>query len=64
MDEILMFMAMLPFIGVFFRKIHVWWHSKFKHKEHEKVPYLIDELQKCSPEVQDACIKMVEGEAK
>lgn len=36
MDEILMFMAMLPFIGVFFRKIHAWWHAKFSHKEHKK----------------------------
>lgn len=30
-----MFMAMLPFIGVFFRKIHVWYHSKINHKEHK-----------------------------
>lgn len=35
-DEILMFLAVIPFIGAFFRKIHNWYHVKFKHKCHEK----------------------------
>ena len=34
MDEVLMIMAMIPFIGVFFRKCHAWWHSKFSHQCH------------------------------
>lgn len=33
-DEVLMFMAMIPFIGVFFRKCHLWWHNKFQHTAH------------------------------
>jgi hypothetical protein len=33
-DEILMLMAALPFIGAFFRRIHAWYHVKFKHKDH------------------------------
>jgi len=36
MDEALMIMAMVPFIGVAFRKVHTWYHSKFNHKCHEK----------------------------
>lgn len=36
MDEVIMIMAMLPFIGAAFRKLHVKWHSKFNHKCHEK----------------------------
>jgi len=35
MDEILMFMAMFPFIGVIFARIHMWYHNKFTHKCHE-----------------------------
>lgn len=35
MDEIIMFMAMIPFVGMFFRKIHAWWHQKFNHKCHQ-----------------------------
>jgi len=34
MDEVLMIMAMIPFIGIFFRKCHAWWHSKFNHQCH------------------------------
>lgn len=33
-DEILMFMALVPFIGTFFKRCHVWWHLKFNHKCH------------------------------
>lgn len=36
MDETLALMAMLPFIGMFFRRAHAWWHTKFSHKCHEK----------------------------
>lgn len=87
-DELLLIFSMLPFIGVFFRKIHAWWHSKLNHKCHEKacdsthtehtapVPftlnfnknivieetYLIDELEKCSPEVRAACIALLEDD--
>lgn len=35
-DELFMLMAMIPFIGIFFRKVHAWWHAKFNHKCHEK----------------------------
>jgi hypothetical protein len=35
-DEMIMIMAMIPFIGVAFRKLHVWYHTKFGHKCHEK----------------------------
>ncbi len=35
MDEILMFMAMFPFIGVMFTKFHIWYHNKFTHKCHK-----------------------------
>lgn len=36
MDEILLFMAMLPFVSSFFVKCHQWWHTKFEHKCHTK----------------------------
>ena len=36
MDEFIMLMAMIPFIGMFFRRMHVWWHKKFSHKCHEE----------------------------
>lgn len=34
MDEILLFFAMFPFVGVAFHKLHAWYHKKFKHKDH------------------------------
>jgi hypothetical protein len=34
MDEILLFMAVFPFIGVTFQKTHAWYHKKFGHKCH------------------------------
>lgn len=34
MDEVLMIMAMFPFIGFAFRKVHVWWHTRFNHQCH------------------------------
>jgi len=37
MDETLALMAMLPFIGIFFRRIHHWYHQKISHKCHEKI---------------------------
>jgi len=36
MDEVLMIMAMVPFIGVAFRRVHAWYHLKFGHKCHKK----------------------------
>lgn len=40
MDEVLMFLAMIPFIGMFFRKLHAWWHKKINHASHKKYsPY-------------------------
>lgn len=35
MDETMMVMAMIPFIGAFFRRIHVWYHVKFNHSCHK-----------------------------
>lgn len=34
MDETLAFLAMIPIIGYFFRKLHAWWHAKTHHKCH------------------------------
>src|SRR5574337_1600414 len=36
MDETLAVLAMLPFIGYFFRKLHAWYHTKMGHTCHEK----------------------------
>jgi hypothetical protein len=36
MDETLALLAMIPFIGYMFRKLHVWYHSKMGHTCHEK----------------------------
>lgn len=36
MDETLAVLAMIPFIGYFFRKLHAWYHSKMEHVCHEK----------------------------
>lgn len=36
MDETLAVLAMIPFIGFFFAKIHAWWHKHFHHKCHEE----------------------------
>jgi hypothetical protein len=33
-DEFLMIMAMLPFLGVAFKKLHTWYHAKVSHKDH------------------------------
>jgi hypothetical protein len=35
-DELLAILAMILFIGIMFRKLHAWWHSKFHHVCHEK----------------------------
>lgn len=35
-DETMALMAMLPFIGYYFRKAHLWYHAKFHHKCHTK----------------------------
>lgn len=34
MDEVLMFLAVFPFIGFYFKKVHLWYHTKFHHKPH------------------------------
>ena len=31
-EAVLALLALLPFIGIFFRKIHGWYHLKFNHK--------------------------------
>jgi hypothetical protein len=36
MDETLAVLAMIPFIGYFFRKLHAWYHAKLGHTCHEK----------------------------
>jgi hypothetical protein len=36
MDETLAVLAMIPFIGYFFRKLHAWYHTKMGHTCHEK----------------------------
>jgi hypothetical protein len=36
MDETLAVLAMIPFIGYFFRKLHIWYHTKLGHTCHEK----------------------------
>lgn len=36
MDETLAVLAMIPFIGYFFRKLHAWYHKKMGHTCHEK----------------------------
>lgn len=35
MDETLAVLALIPIIGIFFRKLHTWWHSRTHHKCHE-----------------------------
>lgn len=35
-DELLAILALIPFIGIFFGKLHTWWHKHFHHKCHEK----------------------------
>jgi hypothetical protein len=35
-DELFAIMMMIPFIGIFFRKLHTWYHTKYGHKCHEK----------------------------
>jgi hypothetical protein len=36
MDETLAVLALIPIIGIFFRKLHTWWHTHSHHKCHEK----------------------------
>lgn len=33
-DELFMFLAIIPFVGIYFHKIHIWLHDKFKHHNH------------------------------
>lgn len=36
MDETLLLMAMIPVIGIFFKKLHMKWHKLHHHKCHEE----------------------------
>jgi hypothetical protein len=36
MDEILLFLSIIPFIGVFFKRIHNWYHERKKHLCHHQ----------------------------
>lgn len=50
MDEVLAFLAIFPFIGFFFRRLHVWFHLKFKHKPHTRnhsIQMNLDESLEC-----------------
>ena len=38
-DEALAIMSAIPAVGVFFKKIHAWFHKKTHHKCHEKDCY-------------------------
>lgn len=49
-----MVLSMLPFIGIFFKKIHAWWHKNSNHKCHEDHCHShhvehIEELDKFDP---------------
>jgi hypothetical protein len=35
-DELFLIMSLIPFIGVWFKKLHTWYHTKYSHKCHEK----------------------------
>ena len=35
-DESMMLMSAIPFIGYYFRKLHIWYHTKIKHRCHTK----------------------------
>lgn len=35
MDETLMVLSVLPFIGAFFLRVKTWWHVKFSHSKKE-----------------------------
>lgn len=33
-DETIALLSMIPFIGLFFARLHAWWHKKFHHPCH------------------------------
>lgn len=35
-DELFLLMSLIPFIGVWFKKLHTWYHTKYGHKCHTK----------------------------
>ena len=35
-EEIVYLLSIIPFIGIFFRRFHAWYHTKLNHKCHEK----------------------------
>lgn len=34
-DELLAILALLPFIGIYFKRLHAWWHKRSNHKCHK-----------------------------
>src|SRR5208282_1140260 len=36
-DELIAILAMIPFIGIFFRRFHTWYHKKTNHPSHALV---------------------------
>jgi hypothetical protein len=54
MDETLAVLAMIPFIGYFFRKLHAWYHKKMGHTCHEKHCDDVHVEHKFSPYHRDA----------
>lgn len=34
-DELLAIMILIPYVGIYFGKIHTWYHTKFGHKCHD-----------------------------
>lgn len=34
-DELFMLLSLLPFIGVYGRRLHNWYHTKTNHRAHE-----------------------------
>jgi hypothetical protein len=35
-DELIWILTFIPFIGIFFKRLHAWYHAKFNHKCHEE----------------------------
>jgi len=52
-NETMALMAMLPVVGYLFRKIQVWYHSKF----HKELPCACEPCEKCEEESYDNCLQ-------
>ena len=59
-DELIAIMAMIPFIGIFFRKIHDWWHTKFNPPPHPKKDF--DPFERGLTVVSEEDMKYLRGE--